>query len=203
MSSGFCAQKSLRLSTQHQGLILDYSASVWSPHTQSNIKQIEAVQNRAARFVFGEYRHRSSVPQMKKELELKGLKIRQISLDLHIPNSHLRSPSHHSHNIHVSGRAEHTLHISFIPISTRKDCLKHSFLPKTVIDWNSLPANINISYKDQFKSHVYKYLTPPFLHYCAPPPLLGLSLLLGASNREEEEEIYFIYFFAGIFVTYL
>ena len=41
-----------------------------------------------------------------------------------------------------------------------KDCLKHSFLPKTVIDWNSLPANItNISDKDHFKSAVYKYLT--------------------------------------------
>ena len=49
---------------------------------------------------------------------------------------------------------------SVLPISTRKDCLRHSFLPKTVIDWNSLPANItNISDKDQFKPAVYKYLT--------------------------------------------
>ena len=59
--------------------ILDYSVSVWDPHrpTQSNIKQIEAEQNPAARFVFGDYRRRSGVTQMKKELEWEDLKIRR------------------------------------------------------------------------------------------------------------------------------
>ena len=168
--------------------ILNYSASVRDPHTQSNIKQIEAVQNRAARFVFGDYRPRSSVTQMKKELEWEDLKIRRTFSTLSIfhqaISSHLAITATTSLRP-VEQNLRHTSQTanSFIPISTRKDCLKHSFLPKTVIHWNSLPANIiNLSDKDQFKSAIYKYLTSKeFLTISTllGPTLLGLPLLLG------------------------
>ena len=45
--------------------IIEYASTVWDPHTQSNISQIEAVQRRAARFVKGDYRT-SSTSQILK-----------------------------------------------------------------------------------------------------------------------------------------
>ena len=50
--------------------ILDYCSSVWDPHTQTLINQLEAIQNRAARFVTGDYGRKSSVTAMKKRPKL-------------------------------------------------------------------------------------------------------------------------------------
>ena len=57
--------------------ILDYCSSVWDPHTQTLINQLEAIQNRAARFVSGDYRRKSSVTAMKKELNWEELTLRR------------------------------------------------------------------------------------------------------------------------------
>ena len=41
---------------------------------------------------------------------------------------------------------------SIIQIATNKNCLKYSFMPRTVIDWNSIPLHIKeIEDKDKFK----------------------------------------------------
>ena len=47
---------------------LVYASSIWYPHTQSNINQIEAVQQTAARFVTWDYRRTSSVLSMLEHL---------------------------------------------------------------------------------------------------------------------------------------
>ena len=57
--------------------ILDYCSSVWDPHTQSLIKKLEAIQNRAARFVTGDYCKKSSVTAMKEELNWEELTLRK------------------------------------------------------------------------------------------------------------------------------
>ena len=47
------------------------------------------------------------------------------------------------------------LFIQFIQIATNKNCLKYSFMPRTVIDWNSIPLHIKeIEDKDKFKAAV-------------------------------------------------
>ena len=45
-------------------LILDYCSTIWSPYTMSNINKIEAIQRRAARFVFKDFACFSSVTSM-------------------------------------------------------------------------------------------------------------------------------------------
>ena len=47
---------------------MEYAATVWDPHTTENIKKVEAVQRRAARFVTGDYRYTSSVTAMTESL---------------------------------------------------------------------------------------------------------------------------------------
>ena len=107
--------------------VLDYSAGVWDPHKQSNIKQVEAVQNRTARFEFGDYRCRSSVTQMKKELECEDLKIRRTFLGLSIfkqaITGHLITITVTTSLRPVKRNPRHTSQTanSFITISTRKD----------------------------------------------------------------------------------
>ena len=49
--------------------IMEYACIIWNPITQINIRELEMVQRRAARFVTGDYRTTSSVTQMLKDLQ--------------------------------------------------------------------------------------------------------------------------------------
>ncbi|KAI8493409.1 DTW domain-containing protein 2 [Branchiostoma belcheri] len=48
---------------------LEYSATVWDPHTIKGIQAVEAVQRRAARVTLNDYRRTSSVTQMLNDLQ--------------------------------------------------------------------------------------------------------------------------------------
>ena len=56
---------------------VEYAATVWDPHTTDNIKKVEAVQRRAARFVTGDYRYNSSVTAMMESLSWETLQHRR------------------------------------------------------------------------------------------------------------------------------
>ena len=51
----------------------DYGCAVWDPFTNKDINTLEAVQNKAARFVKQDYSRDSSVSQMKEQLEWRPL----------------------------------------------------------------------------------------------------------------------------------
>ena len=53
--------------------MLEYASTVWDPFTQRNIKKSEAVQRRAARFAFSDYRHTSSPSQIIEDLGWQSL----------------------------------------------------------------------------------------------------------------------------------
>ena len=48
--------------------IVEYANTVWSPYTKQNTSLLEAVQRRAARFVFHEFSYSSSVTSMLQQL---------------------------------------------------------------------------------------------------------------------------------------
>ena len=48
---------------------LEYAATIWEPHTNTNSFKMEAVQRRAARFCSNDYRRASSVSSMKQGWE--------------------------------------------------------------------------------------------------------------------------------------
>ena len=56
---------------------VEYAAAVWDPHTDREIKAIQAVQRRAARFCLGRYRRTSHVSDMLEELQWPTLKSRR------------------------------------------------------------------------------------------------------------------------------
>ena len=57
--------------------ILEYTSSVWDPHTNVNIQKLEPVQRRAARFCLGDYSRYSSVRSMLLLLDLPSLQFRR------------------------------------------------------------------------------------------------------------------------------
>ena len=143
--------------------ILDYCSSVWDPHTSTLIKQLESIQNRAARFVSGVYTRKSSVTAIKQDLNWEPLQHRRkvdrltnfqqaVAGKIAFPVQNVLRP------VGRSTRRSSTA-ANFITIQTNKDCYKYAFLPRTLVDWNSLPSSITtIQDKKAFKTAVNHHL---------------------------------------------
>ena len=75
---------------------LEYCCTAWSPHQVGDKATLEKVQRKAARFVNGDYRRRSSPSQMIEDLEWESLETRRlkhrISLTYRIIHSHVAIP---------------------------------------------------------------------------------------------------------------
>lgn len=144
--------------------LVEYSSAVWDPYTKQNIDKLEAVQKRAARFILNDYKSRTPgcATQMVKDLGLEPLttrrKARRLCIfqksrlgQLSLPIGKLLQP--------VQRQSRHHHPDSYTPISTHKDCYKHSFVPKTICDWNSLPPNlITITDPINFKTAISNHL---------------------------------------------
>ena len=50
--------------------ILEYTSTVWSPYTKSDIAKLEKVQRKAARYVFNDFSSHSSVSSMLSQTKL-------------------------------------------------------------------------------------------------------------------------------------
>jgi hypothetical protein len=61
---------------------LEYGSEVWSPHTKTQIDQMENVQRRAARWIKLDYGQTSSVTDMLHSLNLRKLELRRIDARL-------------------------------------------------------------------------------------------------------------------------
>jgi hypothetical protein len=137
---------------------LEYSASVWDPHTQQNIKKLEAVQRRSARFVLNRYHNTSSPTEMLEQLQWPSLAQRRRIQRLSI--FHKMYHNHVSFNLHNyitpssrPGRLDNAA--AFIIPTSNTDLHLHSFFPRTVRQWNLLPdTSINIIDPTAFKSAI-------------------------------------------------
>ena len=134
--------------TAYKGLVrpvLEYASPVWDPHGIVLQEELEKVQNRAARFVTGNYNFETgsmisileqlgweSLHRRRKDSKLillfKGLKGRaSISCDdLQPPNRR--------------GRNQQPM-VFQVPYA-KTDTYRYSFFPDTIRDWNALPASI-------------------------------------------------------------
>ena len=77
---------------------LEYISAVWDPHTAQNIKKLEDVQRRAARFAHNNYDyHHTSVTKLVKNSSGKASSYVERSIDLQscIKQSMEKSPSHY------------------------------------------------------------------------------------------------------------
>lgn len=147
-------KRNLKTSNQHtksqayQALVrpkLEYSCSVWDPHTSESTSKIEMVQRRSARYACNRYHNISSVSNMLNTLNWPQLAQRRLRTRLvmmykithqlvAIPSNAVLIPSD------SRTRKHHTL--TFRHIYTSKDSYRFSFFPYTITQWNLLPDTV-------------------------------------------------------------
>jgi len=138
---------------------LEYSSTVWDPHTKREIDQVEKVQRRAARFVTNRYHNTSSVSNMLTNLNWPSLEVRRTRARLIMfykiitysvaiyPEKNLLIPA--------DSRTRHASIHNYKHIGTSKDSYKYSFFPRTVKQWNMLPVTAQTATTvDSFKTLV-------------------------------------------------
>ena len=125
--------------------ILEYAAASWDPYTKQNINSIEAVQKRAARFAKNNYKSTTSVTQLKDELGWDPLEKRRQNIRLiqfYKSYNNLSPVTLEGLKRPVRTTRRSADGSNFIAIQARTDCYKYSFVPRTVVDWNSLSSSV-------------------------------------------------------------
>ena len=124
--------------------IVEYASSVWDPCTSKYINKLEAVQRRAARYVFSDFRRESSPTSMMQQLGWPTLLARRSQakavMMYKIVNKLVDIPE----AVHLTRRESSTRghNARFHQPYTRVLAYKHSFFPSTIRIWNSLPENL-------------------------------------------------------------
>ena len=109
---------------------MEYACPAWDPYRTRDITLLESVQHRPS----------TSASALLNQLEWPPLKEhrQQARLTLFskaLTNDSVISLSHLSHPSRTTRTLEET---RFIPISTRTDVYKFAFIPRTILDWNSV-----------------------------------------------------------------
>jgi len=136
--------------------IVEYASIIWDPHYKIYIYNIEMVQRSAARFVCNRYHNISSVNEMLSDLNWPSLEIRRKQARLafmykivnglvDLPKDKFLFPPPHT--------GPRTKPHAFRLYQCDTNYFKFSFFPRTVVEWNRLPAEVaNAPSLDIFKA---------------------------------------------------
>ena len=126
---------------------MEYASTVWDPHKQDQIAELEKVQRRAARIVTNRHRNTSSVGDMLDSLQWQTLEDRRrdarlillykiLAGDICINCQDLKSAVCRSRR----SRTAHSRQLE--RCICNKDYRLNAFLPRTIRDWNSLQEHV-------------------------------------------------------------
>ena len=126
---------------------LEYASTVWSPHTATNIRKLEAVQRRSARWATRDYQRTSSVMQTIKDLNWHTLEQRRIdsrlTLMYKITYDLVAIPAA-DYLIPNTRQSRHNHLLAYKKIPILKDYCKYTFFPRTIVHWNAFPFYIPV-----------------------------------------------------------
>ena len=122
---------------------LEYGSTVWDPHTSKNIKALEMVQRRSARFVCNDYRKGNSPSEMMSRLgwetlaerrrKAKAIMMFKINNSLiDIPRTLFKPTTSHGR------RSNACFEVPFC----RTNSFMNSFVPSAIRIWNGLAPHI-------------------------------------------------------------
>ncbi|MCG8034729.1 MAG: reverse transcriptase family protein [Candidatus Thiodiazotropha taylori] len=119
---------------------LEYCSSVWHPWQKTLSYKIERVQRAAARYVVNDYDFTSSVTEILKTLNWQTLEQRRIQnsvIMFYKINHNLVAVDHH----HLT----ESRNSNFLVPYSRTQYHLHSYFPRTIRYWNSLPYDVKAS----------------------------------------------------------
>ena len=133
---------------------LEYAATTWDPYTKTNSAKVEAVQRRAARFCFNDYRQTSSVSSMMQDLGWEQLQTRRQQnktvMMYRIVNNLVEIPA--NQYLTPTGVSTRGHQQRFPPYYCSVNAYQGSFFPSAIRLWNALPAStVSAQSIDDFK----------------------------------------------------
>ena len=133
---------------------LEYASTVWDPHEKGEVKKLEMVQRRAARFVCGRYHNRSSVSSMIQDLGWPSLQQRRYEARVIMLYKIHHSIVYCAVPLPPPARPLRLSHDQALQtFGSRTNARKFSFFPKTVRDWNALyQETVQCDSVEEFKS---------------------------------------------------
>ncbi len=141
---------------------LEYASAAWDPHYIKDVKKLEVIQRKAARFITGNReRTEETVICILADLEWPLLSLRRKVQRLNILHKALIGeialpvPDHFIVQQRIT-RNHQGKHI--IPISTSTDIYKYSFWPRTITDWNAIPPDITLGEQSSIRKTVMAHL---------------------------------------------
>ena len=124
--------------------ILEYASSAGDPYTQSNIKKLEGVQRRAARFVTGDCRTTSSVSEMISNLGWETLQERRTEAKMvmmyRITYGLIEISA--TSLLHLATLSTRGNSMRYLQPFCRIDAYRCSFFPSGIHLWNQLPERV-------------------------------------------------------------
>lgn len=121
---------------------LEYAASVWDPAQHYLIHSLEIIQNNSVRFILTNYNRTASITAMKSTLNLPSLASRRKIFRLSLFHKIFHHPILRDELIlppqYTSPRLDHVYKVA-VP-SCRTNSFFQSYIPRTSIEWNHLPA---------------------------------------------------------------
>ena len=117
------------------------------PHTATDIHKVEAVQRKAARWVYRDYSYTSSVTAMLKHLKWRSLDQGRIDsrlIILYKVTYDLVAIPASQYLTRKTRLSRHTHPLSYRQIPTLKDYYRFTFFPRSFSNWNALPAYIPV-----------------------------------------------------------
>ena len=146
---------------------IEYASTVWDPHRQGDIKALEQVQRRAARYVFNNYTDRTPgcVTSMLQKLQWESLESRRYKNRLTM----LYKINHGLVDVNTNCLKRSDCRTRgqqrFFQERISCEAYANSFFPRTIGNWNQLPSSISSSVSiNEFRAGLSTRLAPAPSH---------------------------------------
>lgn len=129
--------------------ILEYANVVWDPFTKTNINKLENIQRKAIRFVYNRYDSFCSPTALLRQANLQALSERARTDRLKLlflmvqGKLNVDTTKYISFPGRLNTRSCHAR--SMREYQVRLDTFKYCFFPRTIVEWNRLPAQLTNS----------------------------------------------------------
>ena len=148
---------------------LEYASSAWNPGTECNQKTLQKVQRRAARFVQGNFRRRSSVTEMLKDLGWNSIESRRQTQRLTTLHKMFNDIIDIDQDQYIKPKPEREARrgndMQFTEFQCSSTPFVESFFPESIRLWNTLPQHVIDTVSSQtFKVSIQNTDIQPSLH---------------------------------------